>query len=1239
MSAWTAAFARGKNPGFELKRESSRKSKHSSSPKSSRCPGGVCKSIFLLRFNDFSEIANLSDLIRTRFWMFAIFTLLVARSTSLFAGPPVAPTDPLTPAEEQKQFKLPPRFEIQLVAAEPDIQKPMNLAFDAKGRLWVTHSIEYPFAATDPDTTRDGLTILDGIGPDGKATKITKFAEKLNIPIGVLPMPNGREAIVWSIPNIWKLTDTDGDGAADQREILYGPFDFADTHGNQNAFRLGLDGWVYACHGFRNASKIKLKGEGPVVLEMQSGNTYRFRPDGSAIEQITWGQVNPFGMCFDSRGDFFNADCHSKPITMLLRGGYYDSFGKPHDGLGFAPIATSNDHGSTGIAGIVAYASSHFPPEYSGSMFVGNVVTNIVHRDQPQWRGSSPWIEKPQDFLTCDDWWFHPVDLQLGPDGALYICDFYNSIIGHYEVDLLHPKRDRHRGRIWRIVYTGDKKLQPPAVPNMAQKPIDDLFESLRDKNLTIRQFAANELERQFGAVGINQARSRLKLPKPTDPEESASQADERVQILWLLWRNGQLDEPLIDGLANDKSTVVRIHLVKALAETPVWNAKIGELVRTAIQDSDPFVRRAAAEALGRHPDPANLQPLVQLWKSTDSKDVQLIQASRIALRNQLRPTDAVSKITDVRLTRDELASVAEIALAVPSESAAWFTFDYLRQHDVPQSTIEKSLSHVAKHVSPQRLDEVAEYIQQKFADDIPRQASLFQAIFTGLSQRGSRLSVDTALGKWAEKLAVRLLDPQQRRSASWENIALVSAATPSPWGVRHRNSTDGNPDAWFFDSITNGEQLTGVLRSAPFKIPEKLTFWMCGHNGLPGTDTPPVNHVRLKLVDSGEVIAREIPPRNDVAREYSWDLKSWAGRQGILEAVDADTATAYAWLAIGRFEPAVVAPPVPEFAFTDATLVTAVKVADQLHMESLAIPVIELISSPQAETPVRMAAAQSGLNLSRDAAITALSSIVQSPTEPSTLRSHAAQLLGSVNSPTSRDTLATALRTAPAPLQQPIALAMAGTLEGGDLLFSLIATGRASARLLQDKPILDRLSSIPIPDREHKINELTQGLPAADDRLKKLIAKFSASFTTSDATPESGFAVFKKSCVACHRINDEGGKVGPQLDGVGHRGLERLLEDVLDPNRNVDAAFRASVVAKKDGLVVTGLKLREEGNTLVLGDNQGKEVLIPNSDIDEVRLSNLSPMPSNFADQLNEADLRSLVTFLLRQKQVVKAK
>ena len=377
------------------------------------------------------------------------------------ASPPVAPTEALSPAEELRKFRLPEGFAIELVAAEPDIQKPMNLAFDARGRLWVTHSIEYPFAPKDGAPHRDGITVLSDFGPDGRARKAVRFADDLNIPIGVLPLGPGDEVLVWSIPNIWKLSDTDGDGKADAREILYGPFDFVDTHGDQNSFRLGPDGWVYACHGFRNDSKVRLRGEGEVVLSMQSGNTYRFRPDGSAIEQVTWGQVNPFGMCFDALGNQFSADCHSKPVTMLLRGAYYESFGKPHDGLGYAPSMTGHDHGSTGIAGALVYDDPKgFPAEYQGNLFVGNVITNTVHRDRLGWKGSSPWVDTPEDFLVCDDWWFRPVDLQLGPDGALYIADFYNCIIGHYEVDLLHPRRDRERGRIWRV--SGRGMMRPP---------------------------------------------------------------------------------------------------------------------------------------------------------------------------------------------------------------------------------------------------------------------------------------------------------------------------------------------------------------------------------------------------------------------------------------------------------------------------------------------------------------------------------------------------------------------------------------------------------------------------------------------------------------------------------------------------------------------------------------------------------------------------------------------------------
>jgi putative heme-binding domain-containing protein len=1129
-------------------------------------------------------------------------------------------------------------FAIQLVASEPDIQKPMNLAFDARGRLWVTHSSEYPFPAADPEKSKDAVSILEGIGPDGKATKVTKFADKLNIPIGVLPLPSGNEAIVWSIPNIWKLTDTDNDGQADKREILYGPFDFVDTHGNQNSFRLGNDGWVYACHGFRNNSKIKLRGEGPIVLEMQSGNAYRFKIDGSAIEQISWGQVNPFGMCVDARGDLFTADCHSKPITMLLRGGYYDSFGKPDDGLGFAPITTSNDHGSTGIAGIVSYAANHFPQEYAGSMFVGNVVTNIIHNDKLQWRGSSPWVEKPADFLTCEDWWFHPVDLQLGPDGALYISDFYNSIIGHYEVDLHHPRRDRHRGRIWRIVYTGqDSKNVLPALPDLTKLPVEEIVERLSDANLAVRNLATHELQQRFSQEGAVRIVAQLDTPAAKDLVRAESQANGRAQGLWFLWRLGKLDVDLAQRLARDSASIVRLHLMRALGESAEWNSATADLVREGLMDTDPFVQRAAAEAVARHPSPANLQPLVRLWNAIPPADAQLVHATRIAIRNQLRPATAVDEIASVKLNRGELAKVVEIALAVPSESAAWFTFDFIRQHAVEQSVVEKCLRHVARHVGPQRLDEVAAYIQKSVPDDTTRQAALFQSLFAGLNQRGTKLAPGTELGQWAERLASNLLDPERPSAAPWENRTIPgisSANAANPWGVRHRNSTDGNQNALYFDSISNGEHLTGVLTSAPFTVPEKFSFWMCGHNGEPSTQPAPVNHVRLKLIETGEIIAQEIPPRNDVARQYHWDLKKWAGKRAIFEAVDADVGAAYAWLAVGRFEPAVVAEPVEGLAFADTSLVMAIQIADQLHLKKLADSISEKLRDRKVDLPVRIVAANAGLSLDRTATVSRLMAIVQDSSEPAMLRTVAAQSLGAVNSQPTRLALATALSTASGALQQPIAMSMAQTPEGGELLFGLVANGKASARLLQDKPLLDRLSTISIPNREQRIQDLTQGLPGADARLKQLTAKFATSSNLLDEPSETGLAVFKKSCIACHRIGNEGGKVGPQLDGVGNRGLERLLEDVLDPNRNVDGAFRATVIQKTDGLTVTGLRLRQEGTAVILGDLQGKEVRIAGEDIDESRISNLSPMPSNFVEQLSEPDLRALIGFLLRQKQ-----
>ena len=162
----------------------------------------------------------------------------------------VRPTEPLTAAEQQKTFHLPPGFEIQLVAAEPDIQKPMNLAIDARGRLWMSGSVEYPYAAADGQG-HDAIKVLEDTNGDGRADKITTFVDGLNIPIGLYPYRDG--VIAYSMPNIWFFRDTDGDGRADQREILYGPLGIPrDTHGMQNAFLRGFDGLLYVNHGFAN---------------------------------------------------------------------------------------------------------------------------------------------------------------------------------------------------------------------------------------------------------------------------------------------------------------------------------------------------------------------------------------------------------------------------------------------------------------------------------------------------------------------------------------------------------------------------------------------------------------------------------------------------------------------------------------------------------------------------------------------------------------------------------------------------------------------------------------------------------------------------------------------------------------------------------------------------------------------------------------------------------------------------
>jgi putative heme-binding domain-containing protein len=261
------------------------------------------------------------------------------------------------------------------------------------------------------------------------------------------------------------------------------------------------------------------------------------------------------------------------------------------------------------------------------------------------------------------------------------------------------------------------------------------------------------------------------------------------------------------------------------------------------------------------------------------------------------------------------------------------------------------------------------------------------------------------------------------------------------------------------------------------------------------------------------------------------------------------------------------------------------------------------------------------------------LGRILADDAEPAGLRDKAANILGGLNQPEAQKELIKALALSPQRLQVVIAMALAGGKSGATQLMQAMAAGKASPRVLQEPAVTLRLQGSGLPGWKEQVAKLTQGLPPADQQIQALLQSRHDGFVKAKKDPSAGAKVYEKSCAICHILANKGAKIGPQLDGIGNRGLDRLLEDIIDPNRNVDQAFRSTSLNLKNGQIVSGLVLREEGEILVLVDSQGKEVRINKKDIEEKIVSQLSPMPANLVEQIPEADFYNLLAFLLLQR------
>jgi putative heme-binding domain-containing protein len=292
--------------------------------------------------------------------------------------------------------------------------------------------------------------------------------------------------------------------------------------------------------------------------------------------------------------------------------------------------------------------------------------------------------------------------------------------------------------------------------------------------------------------------------------------------------------------------------------------------------------------------------------------------------------------------------------------------------------------------------------------------------------------------------------------------------------------------------------------------------------------------------------------------------------------------------------------------------------------------PLLRLTTNRMAGVDARAAAARAVASFNAAPAADAIASVLNDGREPLLLREKFAGALGEMPGGASGAALVGAFKTAPARLQSVLAGALAANTANADLLLAAAADGRVPARLLQERALRDKLAAAKVPDFETRLAKLTKDLPAADEARLKLLDQRRKDFARAQVAADRGAAVFEKNCAACHQIDGKGALVGPQLDGVGARGVERIIEDILDPNRNVDTAFRTTMFIMKDDDVASGLLRREEGELVIYAEATGKEQSLKKNQIKERRQSELSLMPDNFAETIPANEFHDLIAFLL---------
>ncbi|MGJ8656610.1 MAG: PVC-type heme-binding CxxCH protein [Akkermansiaceae bacterium] len=529
----------------------------------------------------------------------------------------------LSPAEQLAGFTVPEGFVIELVASEENgLINPIDMTFDDAGRLWTQTARMYPldpapgvpFAEAmklmkDPNLAEkypkvtdfielyklekrgsDQILIIDD--PTKKATgQLHVWADGLTIPQSIMPYKNG--AFVAHGSELFFLSDENGDGKQDKMTPKFTGFGIFDTHTMAHSIVRGPGGWMHFSHGAVNSGNVEVVETGK-KLNVTFSKNLRFKNDGSELEILNCHKDNNWGYQVRENGQWYATSANDGGYSVLpfefmmsIAGNGND---KIRDYSPFFPPIHKFRVGASGISGLAFSedGAMSFPPEWKDVAFLANPMTRKLNAVRiKRNKDGSVSAEHLPDFLSSKDEWFRPVNLEFGPDGCLYIADWYNKIISHNSIDRNHPDRDKSNGRIWRIRH---KSQQPGKIPNLIETKNADLVKHLSAETSWEKRAAWHQIVDRQAEELIPQIKTVVK-----DPHQSLGT---RVTAIWCLEGLNAFDKSLLQDLMESGDDDIKREAIRSLGTFKPSADVVAELLAPYLEDKNAAVRSQVLRTL-----------------------------------------------------------------------------------------------------------------------------------------------------------------------------------------------------------------------------------------------------------------------------------------------------------------------------------------------------------------------------------------------------------------------------------------------------------------------------------------------------------------------------------------------------------------------------------------------------------------------------------------------------------------